>query len=129
MKFDTNRAVQPNHYLADKVFPSKEIDTPKLLRDMTDAEIGALVRADNDGKVIEIWVHDEWSEVDPRWKPGNAYRVRPEAQRPKRETVTLHGSVTDELWGRDQTGYDTYRITFDLIDGKPDCDSIKMEKL
>lgn len=24
---------------------------------------------------------------------------------------------------------DTHRITFDLIDGEPDCDSVKMEKL
>ena len=101
----------------------------KTLREMTDAEIGALVRAKNEGKVIEVvdTLNGAWvSAPAPGWWSRNAYRVRPE---PKRETVTLHGSVTDEIWGRDQTGYDTHRITFDLIDGEPDCDSIKMETL
>jgi len=109
---------------------SRASDTPKLLRDMTDAEIGALVRANNEGKVIEgLWIDEEtWTVLSEAHfhNMNMAYRVRPE---PKRETVMLHGSVTDELWGRAQTGYDTYRITFDLIDGKPDCDSIKMEEL
>ena len=103
---------------------SRASDTPKPLRDMTDAEIGALVRAKNEGKVIEIWDYDEWLEAEPAWDATNAYRVRPE---PKRETVTLY-------WRKGNPAHniehgDTHRITFDLIDGKPDCDSIKMEEL
>jgi len=108
---------------------SRAPDTPKSLRDMTDAEIGALVRAKNEGKVIEVvdTFNGAWVPAPaPGWYLRNAYRVRPE---PYRETVTLHGSVTDEVWGRDQTGYDTHRITFELIDGKPDCGSIKIEPL
>ena len=108
---------------------SRAPDTPKPLRDMTDAEIGALVRAKNEGRVIEVvdTFNGAWVPAPmPGWWPRAAYRVRPE---PYRETVTLHGSVTDEVWGRDQTGYDTHRITFELIDGKPDCGSIKIEPL
>ena len=108
---------------------SRAADTPKLLRDMTDAEIGALVRAHHEGKVIEVvdTFNGAWVPAPaPGWWLRNAYRICPE---PKRETVTLHGSVTDEVWGRGTTEYDTHRITFDLINGKPDCDSVKMEPL
>ena len=109
---------------------SRASDTPKPIRDMTDAEIGALVRAKNEGKAIEVadTFNGAWEPApEPGWYASVAYRVRPE---PKRETVTLHGSVTDEVWGRGgPTEYDTHRITIDLNGGKPDCDSIKMEEL
>ena len=101
----------------------------KTLGEMTDAEIGALVRAKNEGKVIEWFFECAWVEA---YKPvfdaiNTAYRVRPE---PKRETVTLFGKVTDKYWGRDfPVSNDTYRIVFDLIDGRPDCDSIKMKPI
>ena len=101
----------------------------KTLRNMTDAEIGALIRAKNDGKVIEVvdTCNGAWVPAPmPGWHPHATYRVHPE---PKRETVTLHGSATDEVWGRGTMEFDTHRITFDLIDGAPDCDSIKMEPI
>ena len=101
----------------------------KTLRNMTDAEIGALVRAKNDGKVIEVVdsLNGAWVTAPmPGWHPHATYRVHLE---PKRETVTLHGSVTDEVWGRGKTSQDTHRITFDLIDGEPECGSVKMEPL
>lgn len=110
---------------------SRASDTPKLWRDMTPEEKGALLLAHHEGKVIE-WLdpYGIWFEVDiPLWHEERAYRVSPAEQRPKRETVTLHGSVTDEVWGRGTTGYDTHRITFELKDGEPDFDSIKMEPL
>lgn len=101
----------------------------KTLGEMTDAEIGALVRAKNAGKVIEVVdiLNGAWVLAPaPGWWSRNAYRVRPE---PKRETVTLYGCATDEVWGRGTMELDTHRITFELIDGKPDCGSIKMEPL
>ena len=64
-------------------------DTPKLLRDMTDAEIGALVRAHNEGKVVEWFIPESavWARAsNPSWAEGLAYRVRPE---PKRETQRI----------------------------------------
>ena len=52
---------------------------------------------------------------------------RPE---PKVETVTLYGSPSKHIqWCLEQCDLDTHRITFNLIDGEPDCTSIKMEKL
>ncbi len=108
---------------------SRSPDTPKPWHDMTPEEKGALLLANHDGKVIEIVDSSTGAWVParvPGWWPPAAYRVRPE---PKPETVTLHGNATDEVWGRGTTEYDTHRITFDLIDGRPDCDSIKMETL
>lgn len=109
--------------------------TPKTWGEMTDAEQGALLLADHRREVVE-WrdpedINDDWDTKGLRFGcPDMAYRVRPE---PKRETVTLYG-------GSERTGYfaasaggkldnDTHRITFDLIDGKPDCASIRMEEL
>jgi hypothetical protein len=70
-----------------------------------------------------------WRNADPLYaeflQPYNAYRVKPA---PIRETVTLIGNVNS---GFDYSGWttNTHRIQFDLIDGKPDCASIKMEPL
>jgi len=52
--------------------------------------------------------------------------------KPARETVTLYGEESyPGFWGFDsgpeQPSF--YRITFDLVDGEPDTDSIKMEAL
>ena len=61
-------------------------DTPKLWRDMTDAEKGALLLAfHNDKKCLEIWRNGEWVDCGySTWKGDTAYRVRPE---PKVEVV------------------------------------------
>jgi hypothetical protein len=48
------------------------------------------------------------------------------------ETVTIYGGDAYGLgceFDGNLTTDCTHRITFDLIDGEPDCDSIKMEKL
>lgn len=111
---------------------------PKLWRDMTPEEKGALLLAHHEGKVIEFngesVVTGEWTgwvtcDDDCLWDEsflgdGFAYRVRPE---PKREPVTLY-------WRKGNPAHliehgDTHRITFDLIDDKPDCISIRMEEL
>lgn len=109
--------------------------TPKLWRDMTPEEKGALLLAHHEGKVIE-WTGNFGSEFDmdsirgtPVWSATHAYRIKPE---PKVETVTL---TTAKVYGwvsEPESGcstQNTHRITFNLIDGEPDCTSIKMEKL
>ena len=107
-------------------------ETPKLWRDMTDAEKGALLLAHHRGKVIECYREGSWSITDtPTWCGSHAYRVRPE---PKVEMVTLYGGSTkgnNRHWGYSiqHIGPETHRITFNLIDGKPDPASIKMEEL
>ena len=103
--------------LAERVFPVKKNDTPKLWRDMTPEEKGALLLAHHEGKVIEANDGDGWWEVPhPGWSDTFPYRVRPVAQPPVRITVDLLADL--EIIG-----------TIDLIDGKPDPESIRMEEL
>jgi hypothetical protein len=101
-------------------------DNPKLWRDMTDAEKGALLLAKHEGKVIECYDGYMWFEtVTPRWYVPHAYRIRPE---PKVETVTVHYQKDGATVMPVANGY-THRITFNTIDGKPDTASIKMEAI
>jgi len=105
---------------------SRASDTPKLWRDMTPEEKGALLLAHHEGKVIEFCNDGEWDEANtPAWHPDFAYRVSPE---PKVETVILYGGDHSSWVSYIRDG-DSHRITFNLIDGKPDCDSVKMEEL
>lgn len=120
---------------------AKQSQLPPIWDDMTDAEKGALLLADYKGKVIEyydrhssIWLVDP--SFDPRLDSQLRYRVaEPE---PVVETVTLHGqkyvsiAYPSGMWDFDRSEKqydDTHRITFNLIDGKPDLDSIKMKEL
>jgi hypothetical protein len=63
------------------------VDTPKLWRDMTDAEKGALLLAYHDDEVIDYFSHSTvWRSIDqPMWNPGYAYRIKPKA--PKVEKI------------------------------------------
>ena len=68
-------------------------DTPKLMRDMTDAEQGALLLAHHRGKKIQVFLDGipKWDRTSrPTWKPDLAYRVEPE---PQRETVKLRAGL------------------------------------
>lgn len=115
---------------------SRASDTPKLWRDMTSEEKGALLLAHHEGRAIEgrnkTWPVDDWATIImPSWHNDSAYRIRPE---PKVYFVTQH-------WKTDCNGNfvpmsqlappvgATHRITFTTIDGIPDTISIKMEKL
>lgn len=96
---------------------------------MTPEEKGALLLAHHEGKVIE-----EKSQTFPYdWQDSGgdfplshyAYRI---CHEPKVETVELYGRP-DIQWVMERCDYDTHRITFNLVNGKPDCTSIKMEVL
>jgi hypothetical protein len=122
---------------------------PKLWKDMTPEEKGALLLAHHEGKDIE-WTGcaarqtggwDPWEVCDSRYLwdgewcgHGFAYRVKPE---PKREKVTAQVCLTTRGFSlhmrkedyREKYGkahlYATF--TFDTIDGKPDPKSLKIE--
>jgi len=105
----------------------KEPNTSKLWSDMSPEEKGALLLARHEGKVIEFETYYENGSTS--WlptpfsapQPNVAYRIRPE---PKRETVELWWrKVSDDGCSEGRCG------TIDLIDGKPDCESIRTEGL
>ena len=95
-------------------------DSPKLWRDMTPEEKGALLLAEHEGKVIEVLSYNfaEWLEkVHTFWKEDVTYRIRPE---PKRETVAL-------CWRHDVGGVKNRIGTIDLNGDVPDFSTIKPE--
>lgn len=100
---------------------SRASDTPKLWRDMTDAEKGVLLLAHHEGEVIENTREGDgkWFAAEPCWGDNYAYRIKPE---PVRETVGLYA-------GLDRKRHPLPIGTIDLIDGEPDCASVKMEEL
>jgi len=121
---DEERDAVPQSVLDD---PTNPLQIP--WRDMTPDVKGALLLAHHEGKVIESKYYDGWAHIIlVLWLDTEAYRVRP--PEPKRETVAIEGYVTsnDDYVSSGTTGA-THRITFDVIDGKPDCASIRMEEL
>jgi hypothetical protein len=105
---------------------------PKTWGEMTGEEKGALLLAEYEGDPIQALALDHdgssWvrKHLKSQWFDHVAYRVKPE---PEVETVTLYSFRPDEEFGNEYRDTDTHRITFDLIDGKPDCASIKMEEI
>ena len=100
---------------------SRATTQPKLWRDMTADEKGALLLAAHEGKVIEgtrIDIPDDWRR-SAIGLDNHAYRIKPE---PKVETVAL-------CWRHDVGTVKNKIGTISLIDGKPDYASIKMEQL
>ena len=110
--------------------PASEIETPKIWRDMSDAEKGALLLAHHEGAEIEWLDKGIWVEAAPNWVSTVAYRARPVPKQPVVETVTL-GGACNGFWSFGGLNFagDTASITFDVIDGKPDWSTLRGEDL
>ena len=101
---------------------------PKLWRDMTAAEKGALLLAEHEGKVIQFWDKfgfEDWCDIEPSWEDDSAYRVKPE---PKVETVVVTGffnGTSGWVFGRQSVApLDTHRLTLTIIDGEVQREAI-----
>jgi len=108
-------------------------DTPTIWENETPEQKGALLLAEHEGRELQALAvdHDGTTWVIKRrnqWHDGIAYRITPE---PKRETVTMVGyNIGHWYFGSDHLIYRaTHRITFETIDGEPDCATIRMERL
>jgi hypothetical protein len=107
---------------------------PKLWKDMTPEEKGALLLAHHEGKDIESFGGTDWYRAYPSWADDVAYRVKPE---PKREKVTALICLTSqgvslhmETSGTPEWSKALYAtVTFDTIGGKPDPASLKIEEV
>ena len=95
---------------------------------MTPEEKGALLLAAHEGKVIEYkGPSSDWTVGTPFWAESHAYRIKPE---PKVEAVTVYMKLNcNGNWIGTESKHCTHKayVTFNLIDGKPDCASVKME--
>lgn len=102
---------------------SRESDKPKTWGEMTDEE----------KKVSYVMSAIEY--IDESFDSDLAKRMRDELgikPDPVRDTVELQGVIdsNNPYFERKCDGYTyTHRITFDTIDGEPDCGSVKMEKI
>ena len=130
---DRDHFVNRSEIVRLKEGPMRNEDKPKMWRDMTPEEKGALLLAEHEGKAIEVFdlaYPDMWCEDYPVWNDEAAYRIKSE---PKRETVTLvsYGTLNQWLKNGDLSKVHKdnrkYKITFDVIDGEPDPSSIKIE--
>jgi len=117
---------------------SKSIDIVKVednemktWEEMTDEEKGALLLAEYEGKIIQYYseTYDTWLIAIPPWEENLFYRIKPE---PKVRTVEVFGFMGEYgkfVWGAEKETLDTHKITFNIINGELDCNSIKMEKI
>jgi len=118
---------------------SRAPKAPTIWRDMTADEKVALYEARSAGKTVQLRLppYGGWTDCvkGSKFVDEFAFRIKPE---PKRERVRMwacgyggnhraRGFTTSEL--RDSFDRRKYEITFDLVDGVPDCASVKMEKI
>lgn len=105
----------------------------KMLEDMTDEEVGALVKASKRGEVIQVGYfvgtdEEYWKGIAwPNWDLETYYRIKP---KPTVEIVELFGKKMNGEWGF-STGKpwpkDTHKITLTIRDGVVDAVA-KVEK-
>jgi len=119
--------VPREHALTTEIVSEWAEKTPKRWGDMTSEEKGALLLAHHEGKVIEVRAEncDIWYiRENPNWSEDGIFRIRHEPI-VELELVFWNGH---DFWDCHGNG-ETHRITFLTIDGEPDVNSIRMEKL
>lgn len=97
---------------------SRANTAPKLWRDMTPEEKGALLLAAHGGEVIEN-SRDGFKTVyteRPFWSSDYAYRIKP-------KLITTQGTVSI----KNEYGVVTHTSPIDITDGVPDTTTIKLE--
>jgi hypothetical protein len=98
---------------------------PKQWQHLTPEEKGALLLAHHEGQTIELWNGASWVPFDEytriSWYEKGTYRALP---KPVVEAVTLYGN-NSLFFSPIQNKNDPYKIIFDIVDGKPDWDSLE----
>ena len=109
---------------------SRSSKTPKMWKDMTADEKGALLLAAHEGKPVESSANGTGWALDFKVGYGSSLYFRIKSE-PKVENASLNGGFIENqfVFMGDEIIDPTHRITFNLIDGKPDCASIKMEEV
>lgn len=81
---------------------SRATAKPKVWKDMTPEEKGALLLVGDKGETIQILLSGAWYDCEPTWQPNTAYRVKPKPAR-------ISGSCeVDENGEVDLTTWETY---------------------
>jgi len=106
-----------------------EDDTPKTWAEMTEEEQREIAFRAMNGEQVQLYAQGYgwggWDGQTPFCEIPFPIRIKP-----KRERVTLYGRNGSDGWAFDYcSGKCHHRITFDVIDGQPDIDTIRMEVL
>ena len=97
-----------------------------LLKDLTAEGFKKVYMEWNRGEGWECWYGGKWVDSQAYTpNPNFAYRKKPV----KREVTLVGGTTNQRSWGfyTDGSVDQSYKITFDVVDGKPDFSSVKME--
>lgn len=95
---------------------------------LTAEEKGELLLANHEGKIIEMSIDggETWERsYTPQWIGSACYRVKEDEVK----EVVIYSMSDLTTWLDKEYGLDTHRITFNLVNGKPDCASVKMEEI
>lgn len=94
---------------------------------LTAEEKGAFLLANHEGKIIEMSLDGvNWERsYTPQWIGSACYRVKADEVK----EVVIYSMSDLTTWLDKEYGLDTHRITFNLVNGKPDCASVKMEEI
>lgn len=99
----------------------------KMWRDMSAEEKGALLLAHHEGKTIEFWDEDAWIAAEqPLFTQYDKYRVKPE---PRVEIVCMYYNTGDSIMTTYKGKKDSFKVSFKVVDGEPDCSSVVLEKI
>lgn len=85
----------------------------------------------NDGHTVSAVVGDYYILTVGKVAPIVAHVSTVRKPNPVVTEVVMYGNANYGSWscGMSLANVDTHKITFNLVDGEPDCNSIKMEKL
>ena len=92
-----------------------------LWKDMTPEQKGALLLASHENKDVQVYSDNKWVYIPfPKWENHLAYRVAPNPQ-----LVVIKGELLGNQFFT-QSATPNLKISFYIIDGEPDYESIEM---
>lgn len=108
----------------------------RLEEEALEIKVGDEVLYDDDlGTILckVLAAQNHWAVIN--YQGGRPWVVDKTELKPKPvvKEVVLYGQLEGSMWAFDsfyqEAMKDTHKITFNLVDGEPDCNSIRMEKL
>lgn len=109
-----------------------QVEQPKTWAHLTDEEKGALLLAYHNGEIIECWQFgsDFWlATTKPKWDDMSIYRVKPAPIIEEREEgLYWRGNGKDNYFTFNDFVAD-FKLTYRLVDGILDEDSVKVVKV
>ena len=114
-----------------KLVGEEQVNKPKMWKDMSPEEKGALLLACHEGKDIEfLSSNKDWHtcRTAPSWYDNFQYRVKPSPVIKEKEYALIYDNKDEELWGAFTDEKPHFKLKYRLVDGELDEASMKVEK-